>query len=71
MPYHHAKCTPAQKEAVKQAASIAGMEQAQFIRMLCEGGCAAFGVVYPQNLPERGKHDRRKIDWKKIAGMDE
>jgi hypothetical protein len=65
-PSHNAKCTPGQKEA-----SNAGMEQSQFIRMALGGACEAFGVEYPHDLPERGKYDRSKIDWKKLAGLDE
>ena len=57
-PYIKTHCTPAQKEAVKQAASNAGMNEGQFIRMFLVGACAEFGVVYPQNMIERGKYKR-------------
>ena len=66
-PYHKANCTPAQKEAVKQAASNAGMEQGQFIRMAVDDACAAVGVEYPHDLIERGKYDRAQIDWEKLS----
>ena len=57
-PSHKAHCTPAQKEAVKLAASNAGLLEGEFIRLALEGCCAAFGIDYPDDLPKRGTYTR-------------
>lgn len=73
-PYHKANCTPAQKEAVKQALNNALMmpeykikNEAQLIRLGIDMVCEAFGVKYPHDLIERGKYDRASIDWGRLA----